>query len=129
MASINDTILIQSLADSYRGQLERYRSLDELVCQLMSRLVLSRGDLTRITSGFREKKMLIDAIEDERMKVADLVVQWEERKKMIGRSAATDDFENVLQQVTEAIRKFLDDEAQMQQYIEGIITRSRAPSV
>ena len=127
MTSINDTILIQTLSDSYRGQLGRYRSLDDIVRQLISRLVLSRGDLSQAASGFREKQTLLGAIERERTRVADLVAQWELRKTAIGHSAIADDFDALLHQVADAIRRFLEDETQLQQYLEGIIARSQTP--
>jgi hypothetical protein len=127
MAPINDTILIQTLIDSYRGQLERYRSLDDIVRQLISRLILSRGDMSQVSAGFREKQALIDAIETERVRVADLVARWELRKTAIGHSDSTDAFDVLLQQVADTIRRFLEDETQLQQYLEGIIARTKMP--
>ena len=128
MTQMNDTILIQALTDSYRGQLGRYRSLNEIVSQLLGKLVLSRGDLSQVTAGFREKQTVVDAIETERCRVAEMVAQWEERKGGIRTTGAADELDAVLQQVTDAIRNFLDNETQLQQYLEGIINRSRTAS-
>ena len=125
MAQMNDTILVQVLTDSYRGQLGRYRSLGTIVNKLLGRLVLSRGDLSQVTAGFREKQTVLDAIEEERGRVAELLAQWETRKNGIRPTGAADELDAVLQQVTDAIRNFLDNETQLQQYLEGIIARSR----
>ena len=124
MPPINDTILIQSLTESYRGQLDRYRSLGTEVNQLLSKLVLSRGDLSRVTAGFRKKQQLLEAIEAERGRVAGMVAQWEKIKNGVGHSDAADELDTVLQQVSDAIRSFLDNETQLQRYLEGIIARS-----
>lgn len=128
MVPINDTILIQTLADSYRGQLARYRSLDCIVRQLISRLILSRGDMAQVTSGFREKQTLLDEIEMERTRVADLVARWESRKTAIGHTDSADEFDELLNQVADTIRRFLENEKQLQQYLEGIIARSQSPA-
>ncbi len=128
MAHLNDTILVQTLTASYRGQLDRYRSLGAIVSQLLGKLVLSRGDLSQVTAGFREKQTVLDAIEAERNRMAEMVEQWEQRKNGIGPTGAADELDTVLQQVTDAIRNFLNNEMQLQQYLEGIITRSRTGS-
>ena len=125
MTQMNDTILIQTLTDSYRDQLGRYRSLNEIGSQLLGKIVLSRGDLSQVTAGFRQKQTLLEAIEAERCRVAELVSEWEVRKSGIGSTGAADELDAVLQQVTDAIRNFLSNETQLQQYLEGIINRSR----
>jgi hypothetical protein len=128
MAHLNDTILVQTLTESYRGQLDRYRSLGAIVSQLLGKLVLSRGDLSQVTAGFREKQAVLEAIEAERNRMAEMVEQWEKRKSGIGPTGAADELDTVLQQVTDAIRNFLNNETQLQQYLEGIISRSRTGS-
>jgi hypothetical protein len=120
----NDTILIQALTDSYRGQLIRYCGLRDVARQLMGRLVLSRGDFSQVTEGLHKKQRLLEDIETERKRVAEQVTQWERRKAHIARCTETDLFESVLLQVTNAIREFLDDEAQLRKYLEGSIARS-----
>lgn len=120
----NDTILIQTLTESYRGQLGRYRSLGTVVNQLLSNLVLSRGGLSQVTAGFRKKQQLLEAIEAERGRVAEMVAQWEYIKNGVGHTDAADELDTVLQQVSDAIRNFLDNETQLQRYLEGIIARS-----
>ena len=69
----NDTILIQDLTDSFSRQLQWYRQLRDLVRKILGRLVLSRGDTSGVITGFEHKKALLDKIEDERNRSADLV--------------------------------------------------------
>lgn len=128
MTRKNDTILIQTLRESFRGQLERYVGLRDVVRQLLSRIVLSRGDLSQISDGLMKKKELLDAIEAERRRVAEKIEEWQCRKKCISPSEDTRQLENVLEQVTDAIREFLNEEEQLRRYIEGIISSSAAQS-
>jgi hypothetical protein len=124
MTQENDTILIQTLSESFRGQLKRYIGLRDVVRQLLSRIVLSRGDLSQISDGLQKKKELLEAIEAERQQIAEKVEEWQSRKNSISRSEDTDQLEHILEQVTDAIREFLSEEEQLRKYIEGIISTS-----
>lgn len=126
MTHENDTILIRTLIESYRGQLERYCSLRDTARQVMSRLVLSRGDLSQVTDGLIKKKELLEAIEIERNRVALEVARWQERKAQFEPCAETEAFEGVLRQISDAIQEFLEDEAQLRRYLEGVVSRSMA---
>jgi len=128
MISYNDTILIQTLTGSFRRQLAIYVQLRDVVRQLMSKLVLSRGDLSPVTGSFQRKKELIDAIENERNTVSDHIDQWQERKSDIRRTADVEQLEEVLQKVTDTVQEFLKDEDQLRTYIEGIISRNQTPA-
>ena len=124
----NDKILIQSLHNSFCCQLECYNTLRDVVRQLMSRLVLSRGDLSKLVEGFQKKKVLIDKIENERFRVAQQVEQWQQRKAHIGTCETIERFEQTLQKVTDAIQHFLNDEEQLQKYLEGVVARTGTPT-
>jgi len=126
MTHENDTILIRTLIESYRGQLERYCGLRDTARQVMSRLVLSRGDLSQVTEGLMRKKELLEAIETERSRVAREVAWWQERKAQVEPCAETETFEGVLRQISDAIQEFLEDEAQLRRYLEGVVSRSVA---
>jgi hypothetical protein len=124
MAGENDTILIQELTDSFRGQLVRYRGLRDLTRQLMGKLVLSRGDFSQVMDGLRKKQQRLEDVETERRRIADQVTQWQRKKAEMNRGAETDLLNEVLRKVTETIQEFLDDEAQLRKYLEGIAARS-----
>ena len=128
MVNEHDTILIQELTDSYRGQLVRYCGLRDVTRQLMGKLVLTRGNFSQVTETLRKKQRLLEDIETERTRVARQVIEWQQRKAQIARSAETDLFNEVLQKVTDAIREFLDDEAQVRKYLESAVVRQAAPS-
>ena len=128
MVNEHDTILIQELTDSYRGQLVRYCGLRDVTRQLMGKLVLTRGNFSQVTETLRKKQRLLEDIETERTRVARQVMEWQQRKAQIARSAETDLFNEVLQKVTDAIREFLDDEAQVRKYLESAVVRQAAPS-
>lgn len=125
MVTDNDTILIQTLTDSYQRQLDLYSELRDIVRQLLSKLVLSRGDLSPVAGSFQRKKELIEAVDSERKTVSEFIVRWQERKKAIERTPESERFESILQKVTDTIREFLDDEEQLRIYIEGVISRNR----
>ena len=124
----NDKILIQELTESFRRQLECYKELKKIVRQLLSRLVLSRGDLSQLAGGLKEKQELLGTITGERTRIAGMIEQWQLRKSEVGQCEPVDTFQAVLQQVTDAIHDFLNDETQLQKYLEGVVTRNSAPS-
>ena len=124
MRDEHDTILVRTLTDSFRSQLERYGALRDLTRQLLGKLVLGRGVLSALSDGLQKKRQLLEAIERERSRVARLVGEWEQRKTEIARTDETDCFDDLLRQVTDTIREFLDDESQMRRYLEGVVSRS-----
>lgn len=128
MMTDNDTILIQTLTDSYQRQLNLYTELRDIVRQLLSKLVLSRGDLSPVADSFQRKKELVEAVDSERKAVSECIVKWQERKTEIERTPESERFESILQKVTDTIREFLDDEEQLRKYIEGVISRNRTPA-
>lgn len=125
MVNDNDTILIRTLNESYQSQLELYNGMRTIVRQLMSRLVLSRGDLAQLADSLQKKMQFLDAIEKERARIAGFVELWQSRKNSVHVSAATDELNETLQKVSDAIQAFLYDEAQLQTYLQGVITRTR----
>lgn len=127
MIDEHDTILIQTLTDSFRTQLGYYQSLREVVRQIMSRLVLSRGSLAKITEGLQKKRQLVEYIEVERKRIVAPMSEWQLRKTAIASYDETRTFNQVLETVTDAIRDFLDDEEQLQKYLEGIMSRATHP--
>jgi hypothetical protein len=128
MMTDNDTILIQTLTDSYLRQLDLYSELRDVVRQLLSKLVLSRGDLSPVVGSFQRKKELVEAVDAERKAVGEHIVIWQERKKTVERTPESERFEAILQKVTDTIREFLNDEEQLRIYIEGVISRNRTPA-
>jgi hypothetical protein len=117
-------MLMRDLADSYRGQLDRYCALRDITRQLMGKLVLSRGDFSAVTGGMAQKRELLDAIEAERARVAHQVRSWEERKAAILPCEERERLSDVLERITVTIKEFLDDETQLRSYLEGCIARA-----
>ena len=78
--SENDTILIQVLKTSFSLQLQWYKELLDLDRKMMSRLVLSRGDMSGIVTGMENKNRLIDMIQMERDRTCSMVGLWQKRK-------------------------------------------------
>ncbi|HON10314.1 MAG TPA: hypothetical protein PLE24_05560 [Chitinispirillaceae bacterium] len=125
----NDTILIQDLADSFSRQLQWYRQLRDLVRKILGRLVLSRGDTSGVITGFEQKKALLEKIEDERNRSAGLVERWQSRKGLIGAEEKSAMLEDVLEQTGRAIQEFLDEEKQLEKYLESIIKKEERGAV
>ena len=128
MTSYNDTILIQTLTGSFRRQLAIYGQLRDVVRQCMSKLVLSRGDLSPVNLSFQRKKELIDAIQNERNGISDHIEQWQKRKNNIKKTVDVELLEEILQNVSDTVQEFLKDEEQLRTYIEGIVTRNQTPA-
>lgn len=125
MVNDNDTILIRTLNESYQSQLELYNGMRTIVRQLMSRLVLSRGDLAQLAESLQKKMQFLAAIEKERTRIAEYVETWQSRKNSVPASAETDELNETLQKVSDAIQAFLHDEAQLQTYLQGVMSRTR----
>ncbi len=124
MAFGNDTILLERLTASYLRQLGYYTDLRDAVRGILSRLVLSQGDLSRLAENLERKRELLAAIEAERGRIAGEIEEWQQRKALISRDGAVDRFNEILERVTDAIRGFLDDEKQLQNYLSGILSRA-----
>jgi len=119
----NDKILIQQLTAVLTGQLEHYREMRDLVRKMLSRVILSRGDLSGVIPCLEKKKTLLDTIESERQQSSDLFVQWQNRKASIREDAAVTVLNSILDQTEVTIREFLDEEEQLKRYIEKNITK------
>lgn len=124
----DDTILMNGLTVSYQSQLVRYRSLRDVVRQLMSKLILSRGDLSGMIASMEKKQLLLKDIEIERDRIAPLIARWETRKALVSPGPGVELLNTVLQQVTDAIREFLDEEDQLRKYIEKFISSKQPVS-
>jgi len=123
--SENDTILIQVLKTSFSLQLQWYRELLDLDRKMMSRLVLSRGDISGIVTGMENKNRLIDMIQMERDKTCTMVGLWEKRKNELSNNDPDRvSFDEILEQIESTIREFLREEDLLKKYIDGIINKN-----
>lgn len=129
MRNEHDKILVEELTDSFRGQFVRYCSLRDVTRQVMGKLVLTRGDFSRVNDMIRTKQRLLEDIEAERTRIARQVMEWQQRKEQIARSTKTDLLSEVLQQVADVLQEFLDDEAQLRKYLESVMAGRAAPSL
>ena len=122
--SENDTILIQVLKTSFSLQLQWYKELLDLDRKMMSRLVLSRGDMSGIVTGMENKNRLIDMIQMERDRTCSMVGLWQKRKNGLSNND-TDRiaFDEILEQIESTIREFLREEDLLKKYIDGIIKK------
>jgi hypothetical protein len=122
--SENDTILIQVLKTSFSLQLQWYKELLDLDRKMMSRLVLSRGDMSGIVTGMENKNRLIDMIQMERDRTCSMVGLWQKRKNELSNND-TDRiaFDEILEQIESTIREFLREEDLLKKYIDGIIKK------
>ena len=119
----NDKILIQRLTAVLTGQLEHYREMRDLVRKMLSRVVLSRGDISGVIPCLEKKKRLFDVIESDRQECSDLFAQWQNRKGSIKEDALVAQMNSILDQTEITIREFLDEEEQLKKYIEKNITK------
>jgi hypothetical protein len=118
-------MLIQALSESYRVQLWCYTVLHETAQRLLSRLILSRGDLSCVKSDFAEKQQLLERIETERQKTKARVSEWQERKALCAGTKEAVELDGILQKTETAIKKFLEGETQLEQYLAKIVSKQK----
>lgn len=114
----SDTILVQELSGSFQLQLSMYRDLRDTVRSILSKLILSRGDVAGLMSGIEKKKKLLEAIEQERAKSSENVSLWQQRRKLYPVNAEIEALNTILGQTESVIKEFLDGEDQLKNYLE-----------
>lgn len=121
----NTTAVINELCDSYRIQLGFYKALSETVQKILSKLILSRGDLSALKTDFAEKKRFLDQIEAERIKTAGQVKAWQDVKAIHGETSEAKELDGILRETENTIKRFLDGEEQLKKYLERILQKKR----
>jgi len=121
--TIADTI--QNLCDSYRIQQGLYRELGETVHRILSKLILSRGDLTALRADFEDKQRLLEDIETQRFKIAPQVKIWQESKAGQGETAGARELDSILRDIEKSIKSFLDGEDQLKKHLERIMQKGK----
>ena len=119
----HDMILIQELTASYKKQSVWYIELRDLVKKILSRLILSRGNMPELLIGLGKKKKLLDHIETERTRTSESVLRWQGIKKNIVVCDETVALNDVLETTGIAIKEFLDEEEKLKKYLEGIVKK------
>lgn len=121
----NDTILIQELKSSFSLQLGWYKELLNLDRKMMSRLVLSHGDMSGIVSGMEKKNRLIDMIQMERNRTSSMINLWQQKKNSVcHKNSEGLLLDKILEQIENVIQEFLLEEEQLKKYINGLIKKS-----
>jgi hypothetical protein len=119
----HDTILIRELIASYEKQNEWYLDLRDLVQKILSRLILSRGNMSELMIGLGKKKKLLECIEHERLRTTESVQRWQEIKKNVIVCEETTSLNEILETTSVAIKEFLDEEEKLKKYLEGIVKK------
>jgi hypothetical protein len=119
----NETIIIRELCDSYRLQLGFYKGLSKTVQRILSKLILSRGDLSALKNDFAEKKHFLDLIEAERLKTAPQVKIWQETKSQSKKNKEALELDGILNETETTIKTFLDGEEQLKKHLERILRK------
>lgn len=118
-----DKLLLQKLMESFSAQLSLYTQLRDTVRKLMSKLVLSRGDVSGLLSGLEAKNRLLAQIGKERNSIAGDIELWQERKKQYPSCWEVEEFEQVLVRMEKVIKEFLDEEQKLQDYLEKVCSK------
>jgi uncharacterized protein YjaZ len=124
----NDILIIHELIESYRKQFDWYEQLRVMDQKILSRLILSRGDMHEMMNSFEKKKTLIDNLEKERIRTSDAVQHWQKIKSSFPVCEDTDELNAILEKTTTAIKGFLDEEEKIKKYIEGVVKKETAQS-
>jgi hypothetical protein len=119
----NDKIIIRELINSYSSQLTGYRDLCDYVRKLLSRLILSRGDISVLMSGLEKKKKLMEKIDTERQNCVANVQTWQILKTRHAQNEDVLELNNLLEKTSGQIKDFLEEEEKLKKYVEGIIAK------
>jgi len=111
---MHDTILIRELTESFTTQLTWYRDLCDIAQQLLSHIVISRGDLSGFRDGLQKKQALLKNIESERQRIGPYVSQWQAVKEQMPSDETIAQLNLVLVQTESVIGEFLSIEEQLQ---------------
>ena len=122
--NIDDTSLVRELTESFSSQVNTYCELKALVQKMMGKLILSRGDFTGLMGSMEQKKRLLDSIEHERLLHNNAIIQWQQRKRSIESSPEVNALDEILAHTGSVIKEFIDEEDQLQSYLERFITKS-----
>jgi hypothetical protein len=121
----SSTVIIKELCDSFRIQLGFYHALSETVQRILSKLILSRGDLLALKTDFAEKKLFLEQIEAERLKTAGQVKAWQATKALHGETTEARELDGILRETENTIKKFLDGEDQLKIHLERILQKKK----
>jgi len=115
---MTDSQLIQHLSQSLERQLHFYCQLNDLTQKILSRLILSRGDLTGIPQDFEKKQQFLAEIEKERQASHSITELWQQRKESIPKNESSMALDALLDKVQREIKRFLDNEGQLEKYLQ-----------
>jgi hypothetical protein len=127
MRDADHTLLVGELERSFTLQIEWYEKLKAIVQKILSRVILSRGDMSTVKGLLAGKRDCLEAITRERERVAGSAGKWIELKASIPRTPAVMRLEAVLTDTERVIREFLETESQLQRCLEHMMRKSAAP--
>lgn len=116
-SSMDDTVIIDGLITSFTKQLEWYGELKALVASCLSRIVLSRGDVSQIMGSLARKRELADAIAGERERIKPVIDAWQKIKAGVPADSRTVRLNELLERTQTVIRDYLHSEQQMNKYL------------
>ena len=119
-----DRLLIWKLRQSFSDQLTLYKKLRDTVRIILSRLILSRGDVSGLMCELEEKNKLIEAIQNKRAANADRIKLWQERKSNYPGNKEVMELEVLLEEMETVIREFLDEEDKLKIYLEKVFEKN-----
>ncbi|KMQ51602.1 hypothetical protein CHISP_1359 [Chitinispirillum alkaliphilum] len=120
----SDKLTLKKLIESFTRQLSLYSELRDNVRGLMSRLVLSRGDVSGLVGGLEAKTRLLEEIQKERSSVAREIDLWQSRKELYSGSSEADQLEELLGEMERVIKEFLDGEDKLKGYLEKLYKKN-----
>ena len=126
---IDDKNLIERLINSFTKQYSWYKDLGAIGQKILSRLVLTRGDITGIMPFFEKKKTILKDIDDERIMMSDNIQLWQQRKALIGDNPEVKKLTAVFENMEKAIKDFLDAEDQLRRYLEKEMKKGSGQTV
>ena len=115
---MDDDTLVGEVAAFSGDQLRSYGELRDMTRRILSRVVLSHGDISGVLDVFKRKQALLHEISARRAKAKETIELWQRRKATVRETRDTRELETTLQAMESTIKEFLDSEEQLQRYLE-----------
>lgn len=115
--------LVEKLTVSFEQQLQWYTRLDALVQGALSKVVLSRGDMSGIMATLTSKQEIVESILAERERMKEAVELWAQRKGNVESTPEIKHLDETLARTQQKIQNYLVGEKQLQKYLEHTIKK------
>lgn len=118
IASASEQALVEDIFNSFCTQHALYLKLVELVQKTLSKVILSRGDISPILVSLARKQEILLAVKTERNRMAPSIQEYALIKSTLQPTQRMREFDAKLSEIEIVIRQFLEIEGQLKRYLD-----------